>query len=148
MGPDEKNQMDTCDIAPLTRRCGVSVSVFCAFEITPRLVGRAKLSLTILMDYKVEEREWKYTMTYSYSRIFPFFSFACPCTHMKSILRLCPCQSEIDVHIKVTKTNCILYFPSAVPVSTRHQGATSIYSTCHQCTSIREVSVQTLIVHL
>lgn len=38
----------------LTRGWGVFVSVFCAFEITPRLVGRVKYSLILLMDYRIE----------------------------------------------------------------------------------------------
>lgn len=130
--------MDTYDISPLTRRWGAFV--FCAFEITPRLVGWVKLSLTLLIDYRVEKRVWKNTMTYSYSRILPSsLSSLSPVLvlwiHVKSVLMLCPCESEIDVHIKVTKTNCILYFPASVPlsgsISTRHQGATSIYCTYH-----------------
>lgn len=50
---------------------------------------------------------------------------------MKSILMLCPYYSETDVHIKVTKTNLILYFLAAVgvggSVSSLHQGATSFF---------------------
>lgn len=134
--------MDIYDVALLTRGWGVFVSVFCAFQITPHLVGRVKYSLILLMDFRIEERVWNYTMTYSCSLILPF-SLSSPlntlspvlglCIHMKSILMLCPGKSEIDVHIKVTKTNCVLYFLAAVPVdgsiSSLHQGATSYHYT-------------------
>lgn len=50
---------------------------------------------------------------------------------MKSILMCCP--SEIDVHIKVTKTNDIPYSPAAVSstdnVAFLHQGATLFCTT-------------------